>query len=175
MSAGSSRWSGRSSPAKDVPAPTTPQRVDVEVDDVAAPGRRASGFVRDPGPRLLVALPARSLITAAALFPALLALQLGAGGGWAGGTAWGWTGLVVAVALASAATLGTYAPRPGAGRRLNLGCSPCSAVAPLSIVAATIVLGSAPHDVPTAILALGAAGFALRQRLMDPVACPTAS
>lgn len=157
-------------------APTAPPRAatEVDVDDVAAPGRRAPGLVRTRGPGLLAALPARSLTTAGVLLPALLAVQLGAGGGWAGGTGWGWTALVVAVALASAATLGTYAPRPGAGRRLNLGCSPCSAVAPLSIVAATIVLGSAPHDVPTAILALGAAGFGLRQRLMDPVACPKA-
>ena len=33
------------------------------------------------------------------------------------------------------------------------------------------VLSSTPHDVPTAILALGVAAFGVRQRLTDPSAC----
>jgi hypothetical protein len=102
----------------------------------------------------------------------LLALLVRAGGGWASSAQPMWTMLVVAAALASAATLSTYLPRPGAGRRLDVGCTPCAAVAAVSVVVAAGVLGSSSHDVPTAIIALGVAGFGLRQRLTDPSTCP---
>lgn len=109
------------------------------------------------------------------IFPALLLVQLSAGGGWTPGETYGWTALVVAVAVASAATLATYVPRVGPLTRLDLGCSPCAAVAALSVLAATAVLSTAPHDVPTAILAVVAAGFGLRQRLVNAGSCPTPS
>ncbi len=147
-----------------------------------APSRSSTEGGAEAGPRfptgrsrlnLPAAWPARRLVAAGALFPVLLALQITAGGGWAPGERFGWTALVVAVAAASAATLATYVPRAGSLTRLDLGCSPCAAVAALSVLAATAVLSTAPHDVPTAILALGAAGFGLRQRLVNAGACPT--
>lgn len=117
------------------------------------------------------AWPLRRVVTAVLLFPMLLALLVGAGGGWAPRPAPGWTALVVLVSLAAASTLATYLPRPGAGRRLDVGCTPCATVAAVSVLAAAGVLSSAPHEVPTAILALGVAGFGLRQRLANPSTC----
>ena len=107
----------------------------------------------------------------AALAPVLLALMVAASGGWVLMTSPGWTVLVVMIALACAMTLATYLPRAGTGRRPDLGCTPCAAVAALSVLAAVGVLSSAPHDVPTAVLALGVSGFGLMQRLNNPSTC----
>ena len=71
----------------------------------------------------------------------------------------GWTVLAGLVALTAATTL-------------VLGCTPCATVAALSAPVAVVVLSTSSHDVPTAILALGAAAFGLRQRLTDPRTCP---
>jgi hypothetical protein len=107
----------------------------------------------------------------AALTPALMALLLAVSAGTATAPTPGWTALVALVAFASATTLATYLPRPGAGRRLDVGCTPCASVAALSVVFAAGVLSSTPHDVPTAIVALGVAAFGLRQRLTDSTTC----
>lgn len=138
------------------------------VEDEARPHGPTSGraFVT-----VREAWPLRRVVVASVLSPVLLALLVSAGGGWAPGLAPGWTGLVGLIALAAAATLATYLPRPGAGRRLDVGCTPCAAVAALSVLGAAFVLGTAPHDVPTAVLALGVAGFGLRQRLTGPSTC----
>lgn len=115
--------------------------------------------------------PLRRVVTVVVLFPVLLALLAGATGGWAPGAEPVWTALVAVIALAAATTLASYLPRPGTGRGLDIGCTPCAAVAGLSVLAASAVLRSEPHDVPTAILALAVAGFGLRQRLANPDTC----
>jgi hypothetical protein len=84
----------------------------------------------------------------------------------------GWTVLAGLVALTAATTLATYLPPRGSGAHLVLGCTPCATVAALSVPVAVVVLSTSSHDVPTAILALGAAAFGLRQRLTDPRTCP---
>lgn len=114
-------------------------------------------------------------MTVVVLFPLLLAGMTAVAGGWAPRAAPGWTVLVAVIALVAATTLATYLPRPGAGRGIDIGCTPCAAAAALSVLGATIVLRSSPHEVPVAILALGLAGFGLRQRLNQPAACATAS
>lgn len=117
------------------------------------------------------ALPPRRLVVVAVLAPALMALLVGVAGSADTAPTPGWTALVGLVSLASATTFATYLPRPGAGLRLDVGCTPCASVAALSVVLAAAVLSSTPHDVPTAILALGVAAFGVRQRLTDPSAC----
>jgi hypothetical protein len=79
--------------------------------------------------------------------------------------------LVGLIALVCATTLATYLPRPGTGLRLDVGCTPCASVAAISVLIAAAVLSTAPHDVPSAIVALGVAAFGLRQRLTDPSTC----
>jgi len=119
----------------------------------------------------LAVWPLRRKIAVAALSPVLLVLMVAASGGWAMTTSPGWTVLVVTIALACASTLATYLPSPGTGRRPDLGCTPCAAVAAVSVLAAVAVLSSAPHDVSTAVLALGISGFGLMQRLNSPSTC----
>ncbi len=115
----------------------------------------------------------RRLVAVAVLFPLLLALMVGAAGGWAPSAAPGWTALVAVAAVAAAGTLATYLPRPGAGHRLDLGCTPCAMVAVLSVFGAGAVLRTAPHDVSTAAFAVVIAGFGLTQRLTSPSTCAT--
>ena len=131
-----------------------------------------------PGPktrpmfaRTRAALPPRRLVVVAVLAPALMAVLVGVAGSTDTAPTPEWTALVGLVSLAAATTLATYLPRPGAGLRLDVGCTPCASVAALSAVFAAAVLNSTPHDVPTAILALGVAAFGVRQRLTDPSAC----
>ncbi|MEP7036027.1 MAG: hypothetical protein ABI934_10600 [Actinomycetota bacterium] len=122
--------------------------------------------------RAQAAWPTRKRVAVAVLTPVLLFLSLSASGGWALAGAAGWTALVALVSFASAMTLASYLPGPGTGLKLDFGCTPCAAVAALSVVASLVLLSSSPGDVPTAFLALAVAGFGLRQRLANPTTCP---
>ena len=124
------------------------------------------------GARARAAWPARRLVSVAVLTPSLVGALVAVGGGWSTAAPPAWLALVVAIALACSVTLASYLPRPGAGRRLDIGCTPCASVAALSVVIAAGVLSSDPHDVPTAILALAVAAFGVWKRLTDPSACP---
>jgi len=115
--------------------------------------------------------PLRRLVAVAVLSPLLFVLLISVAGGWAPGAPLGWTVLVALMALAGAATLATYLPRPGAGRKLEIGCTPCAAVAALSVLGAGAVLSTAPYDVSTAVMALAVVGFGLTQRLTNPSTC----
>jgi hypothetical protein len=105
------------------------------------------------------------------LTPMLFVGLVGAAGGWAPGVGPEWPALVALVALAAAATLATYLPQPGAGHRLDLGCTPCAAVAALSVLGAGAVLSTTAHETSTAGLALVIVGFGLTQRLTSPSSC----
>jgi len=119
--------------------------------------------------------PLRRIVAVAVLSPLLFVLLISVAGGWASGATLGWTVLVALMALAGAATLATYLPRPGAGRTLEIGCTPCAAVAALSVLGAAAVLSTTPHDVSTAFLALAVVGFGLTQRLTNPSTCAAPS
>ena len=123
-------------------------------------------------PNALAAWPLRTRVAVGLITPVLFALMVATSGGWAPATSPGWTALVAGVALACATTLATYLPRPGAGLRPDLGCTPCAAVAAVTVLASLGLLSSAPHDVPTAVLALGVSAFGLVQRLNNPSTCP---
>jgi len=104
--------------------------------------------------------------------PALFVLMVAASGGWAPAAPAAWTALVALVAIVCATTLATYLPHPGTGLRPDLGCTPCAAVAAVTVLASFWLLSSAPHDVSTAALALGVSAFGLVQRLNNPSTCP---
>ena len=137
---------------------------DSAVGNTTGPGRRLA--------RARAAWPMRKRVAVAVLAPVLLVLSVSASGGWALATSRGWTALVALVALASAMTLASYLPSHGTGLKLDFGCTPCAAIAALSVVASLVLLSSSPGDVPTAFLALGVAAFGLRQRLANPSTCP---
>ena len=120
----------------------------------------------------LAAWPLRRRMAVGLIAPVLLVLMVATSGGWAAATSLVWTALVAGVALACAATLATYLPRAGTGFRPDLGCTPCAAVAAVTVLASFGLLNSAPHDVSTAVLALGVSAFGLVQRLKDPSTCP---
>ena len=113
--------------------------------------------------------PVRRRVAVAVLFPALMAVLVAVAGGTTSPP--GRVALVGLIALVCATTLATYLPRPGTGLRLDVGCTPCASVAAISVLIAAAVLSTAPHDVPSAIVALGVAAFGLRQRLTDPSTC----
>lgn len=155
--------------------PLTPRRVGPTVVPRAAEEPEAADEPEAPDGRRFAGTrslwPPRRLLAVAVLTPALLALLLVGSRGAATVIPAGWTALAVLVAGTSAATLATYVPLPGTGRRLDLGCSPCASIAALSALVAVAVVVSTPHDVPSAILGLGVAGFGLRQRLTGPGGC----
>ena len=123
-------------------------------------------------PHALAAWPLRMRVAVGLITPMIFALMVAVSGGWAPATSPGWTAIVALVAIACATTLATYLPRPGAGLRPDLGCTPCAAVAAVTVLASFGLLSSAPHDVSTAVLALGVSGFGLVQRLNNPSTCP---
>lgn len=110
-------------------------------------------------------------MTVAVAAPLVLALLVATSGGWGPAASPGWIALVSLTALATATTVATYLPLPGTGLRLDVGCMPCAVVAPLSVVVSVGLVGSAAHDVPSAMLALGVAAFGLRQRLTNASSC----
>ena len=119
----------------------------------------------------LAAWPLRRRMAVGLIAPMLLVLMVATSGGWAPETSPMWTALVAGVGLACATTLATYLPRPGTGFKPDLGCTPCAAVAAVTVLASFGLLNSAPHDVSTAVLALGVSAFGLVQRL-NPSTCP---
>ena len=120
----------------------------------------------------LTAWPLRRRMAVGLIAPVLFVLMVGTSGGWVMATSPGWTALVAGVALASATTLATYLPRAGTGLKPDLGCTPCAAVAAVTVLASFGLLSSAPHDVSTAVLALGVSAFGLVPRLNNPSTCP---
>jgi hypothetical protein len=120
----------------------------------------------------LTAWPLRKRMAVGLIAPVLFVLMVGTSGGWVMATSPGWTALVAGLALASATTLATYLPRAGTGLKPDLGCTPCAAVAAVTVLASFGLVNSAPHDVSTAVLALGVSAFGLVQRLNNPSTCP---
>lgn len=114
--------------------------------------------------------PRRRWITAALIAPALAGLLLATGRGTAW---WGWPVLVFVAGLA-ALVLSSYLPAPGSRRLLEIGCSPCAVVAAGAVVVAVLVRAGAPDNPATAVIATLVLLAAVRQRLADAVACPTA-
>jgi hypothetical protein len=140
-----------------------------ETDPTADP---ATPTARRRYANALAAWPLRRRMAVGLLAPMQLVLMVATSGGWAPATSPMWTALVAGVALACATTLATYLPRPGTGFRPDLGCTPCAAVAAVTVLASFGLLNSAPHDVSTAVLALGVSAFGLVQRLNNPSTCP---
>ena len=145
--------------------PETDPSVDPSADSAGptAPRRSANA---------LAAWPMRRRVAVALAAPVLFGLMVTVSGGWASPTSAGWTALVALAALFSATTLATYLPHPGTGLKIDVGCTPCAAVAALTVLASFGLLSSAPRDVSTAVLAVGVSAFGLVQRLKNPSTCP---
>lgn len=86
--------------------------------------------------------------------------------------AWWWPTTVLTAALAGF-VLASYLPPAGAGRRLQVGCSPCAAAAGVTVLLAAAARFSAPADAGSAALALLLIGVGAAQRLGDATSCRT--
>src|SRR5674476_1607206 len=90
----------------------------------------------------LAAWPLRKRMAVGLIAPVLFVLMVATSGGWAPATSPGWTALVAGVAFACPTTLATYLQRPGIGLRPDLGCTPCAAVAAVTVLASFGLLSS---------------------------------
>jgi hypothetical protein len=115
----------------------------------------------------------RRTLTAVGVAPALWVALVWAGGGIGAGTSTAWLVLVTLAAGLGASTAASYLPTTGPAGRLVWGCGPCAITAAASVPLAGLLLASAPHQIPTATLAMLVTGFGLAQRLRDPASCPT--
>ena len=84
-----------------------------------------------------------------------------------------WVLLVGVASALGAASLATYVPGPGAGRKPVWGCGPCAVVAITSMPFAAVMLHANPWQLSSAGMAVLVTGLGLVQRLRDPKACPT--
>lgn len=120
----------------------------------------------------LRAWPTRRWVVAGLLLAplALLYASLGlpAGAWWA----WPLTGVQAALA---AAVLASYLPLPGAGRRLDVGCSPCAAVAGATVVGSLLMRQTDPWDAGIGVTAALMLAYGLVQRVRDAGTCVTRS
>jgi hypothetical protein len=89
-------------------------------------------------------------------------------------SAWATAAGLAALILASGA-LSTLLPAQGPLRHVHLGCGPCAAVGGLLALGSAWLTLANPGVLGSATLSLGAAGFALVQRLTEPSTCPTAT
>lgn len=89
----------------------------------------------------------------------------------AGLPVWWWPASAT-IAIAAGVVLASYVPGPGSGRLLEIGCTPCAAVAGLLAGFALLsALGSVSGTSTAVALALMVA--AALQRLNDTGTCPT--
>jgi hypothetical protein len=81
-----------------------------------------------------------------------------------------WYAGVGVASLLGAAVLAGYVPV--AGRRLDLGCTPCAALSAASVVGATMAMRNYGADVSGPLVASAVLLFGLSQRLTQPATCP---
>lgn len=112
----------------------------------------------------------RRVAVMAAATPLLAAGYVRAAGVPAGELAAAWLVLGLVAAALGAAVLASYVPVSGG--RPDLGCSPCAAVAGLSLVGSVLAMGSYGPSLVGPGLAAAATLYGLTQRL-GPAACPT--
>ena len=90
------------------------------------------------------------------------------------GSAWA-TAIGLAALVLTSGALSTFVPAQGPPHHLQLGCGPCAAVGGLLALGSAWLPLANPGELGSATLSLGAAGFALAQRLTEPSTCPAAT
>jgi hypothetical protein len=118
---------------------------------------------------LLDAWPPRRTVGAALLVPVLATWFVVVGGSTGGAPSASWYALVMVAAVLGAGVLATYVPV--AGRKPDLGCTPCATMSALTVVGATLVLRSYGADVAGPLIASAVLLFGLTQRMSQPTSC----
>jgi hypothetical protein len=83
----------------------------------------------------------------------------------------GWYAGAAVAAVLGAAVLASYVPL--AGRRPDLGCTPCGMLAALTLVVATMALRSYGSELAGPLVAIAVLLFGLVQRMSQPATCVT--
>ena len=116
----------------------------------------------------LVSWPLRRRVVAGLLAVPLIALYTQADGG--GGSVWSfWAG--VSSGFMAALILASYVPRPGSGRLLEVGCSPCAVAAAGAVIGSMIFWSGQRQDAGMIVPAVALLMFGLLQRLSDVQMC----
>ena len=108
-------------------------------------------------------------MAAAVLLPAVSAWFVVVAGSAGATMPAGWYALALVAAALGAGVLASYIPVTGV--RPDLGCTACATVAALTVVAASMVLGSYGADVTGPLIASAILLFGLAQRLREPASC----
>ena len=120
---------------------------------------------------LLDAWPARRRVAAALLLPFMATWFVVVGDSTRATPSVGWYALVVVAAVLGAGVLASYVPV--AGRKPDLGCTPCATMSALTVVGATVALRSYGADVAGPLVAGAVLLFGLTQRMSRPATCAT--
>ena len=112
--------------------------------------------------------PPRRRVAFVALLPVVASWFVLAGRGAATPSA-GWLVVSLGASGLGAAVLASYVPR--VGRRPDLGCTPCSTLAALSLVGATIALTTYRGEVVGPLVATAVLLFGLTQRVGQTASC----
>lgn len=120
---------------------------------------------------LLDAWPARRRVAAALLLPMVATWFVVVGGSTRATPSAGWYALVMVAAVLGAGVLASYVPV--AGRKPDLGCTPCATMSALTVVGATVVLRNYGTDVAGPLVAGAVLLFGLTQRMSQPATCAT--
>jgi hypothetical protein len=107
-------------------------------------------------------------VTSAGLTLPLIGVYGSAGASWA---LWWTVPAAVLCAVIAAVVLASYVPKPGSGRRLEVGCSPCAVMGGATIVGSLLMRSTAPLDPGIAVVAVMMLLFGLVQRLKDTASC----
>lgn len=126
---------------------------------------------QDVIPSILDAWPARRRVAAALLLPIVATWFVVVGGSTQAGPSAGWYVLVMVAAVLGAGVLASYVPV--AGRKPDLGCTPCATLSALTVVGATLALRNYGADVAGPLVASAVLLFGLTQRMSRPATCAT--
>jgi hypothetical protein len=88
---------------------------------------------------------------------------------------WAWWAVPVTFVQGALAALvlASYLPAPGAGLRLDVGCTPCAAVAGMSVLGSLVMRETDPWHLGIAVVAISMLGYGVIKRITDAGTCPT--
>jgi hypothetical protein len=116
----------------------------------------------------LRAWPRRRWLSAVAL---VVPLGMAYGSVGAATPVWWSTSVTGASAVLAALVLASYVPLPGAGIRLDVGCSPCAVMAAATVLGSLVLRATAPLDGGLALVSLMVLAFGLVQRGSAATGC----
>jgi hypothetical protein len=156
---------------------TSPKVAAVAFDQSMSDHQRTAGSPRRGLPAWLDQVrlwPRLRWEAVAALVPSGMAAFVWAGTGLPAGAAYPWWGLAVDLPAGALAglTLASFVPRPGTGRLIDVGCSPCAVASAASVFVALGLRSTNPTGGWIAMVGIAVLTMGLLRRLADAASCP---